>query len=255
MSGGNGFKLRSGVDDLAVWQNVVVGNEYRLPPTIHPEAVIVDIGAHIGCFAMAAYQRGARRIFCYEADSENYFQLIENVELLDHKSQVFTYNVAVWRSDLELCWNHLKLPFTDSELSNVGGGGNVLLNRSDAKKWSRVLPFDTAIDQATANGKSRVFIAKFDCEGSEWPILLTSSRLNMIDWIVGEYHEIGGPNMKYVREDQVHPTEIPMGAEVPGWSEYTAEGLKDFLEQEGFHTIVQPSPRLPWLGKFLAIRT
>lgn len=250
----NGFKLRSRVDDFAVWQSVVAGNEYRLPPKIHHDSVIVDIGAHIGCFALAAYERGARRIFCYEADSENYFQLMENVEWLDHKLQIFTYNVAVWRSDLDLCWRDLKLPFTDSELPNVGGGGNVLLNRADTKKWSRVLPFDIVIEQATNDGESRVFIAKFDCEGSEWPILLTSSKLHMIDWIVGEYHEIGGPNMKYVRDDQVHPTTIPESAKIPGWSEYTAEGLKSFLEYAGFNTIIEPSPHLPWLGKFLAVR-
>lgn len=240
---GNGFKLRSAVDDFAVWQNVVVGNEYRLPPKIHPKSIILDVGAHIGCFTAAVYERGARKIFCYEADVDNYYQLLENVESFEEGNQIFTYNAAVWRSDTET----KDLGFCASELAGVGGGGNVFLNTS---RRVRAMSLDAIIDQIG----ERVFIAKFDCEGSEWPIFLTSSRLDMIDWIVGEFHEIGGPNMKYVRNDQVHPTEIPDSAKIPGWSEYTAEGLKDFLEEKGFNTVVEPSPRLPWLGKFLAVR-
>lgn len=251
---GNGFKLRSGVDDFAVWQNVVAGNEYKLPSRFHEESIVVDIGAHIGCFALAAHQRGARKIFCYEVDPENYIRLASNVKTLD-SGFIFPYNVAVWRSDLGPSWRSLLLNFTDSEMLNVGGGGNVLL-QSDTKRRAKmvnVLPFDEVIDRATYGGK-RVFLAKFDCEGSEWPILLTSTRLHMIDWIVGEFHEIGGPNMKYVRDDQVHPKEIPQCAKVDGWNEYTAEGLKSFLEDAGFLVTIAASENLPWLGKFWAVR-
>lgn len=251
----NGFKLRSGVDDFAVWQNVVAGNEYKLPPKFHEESVVVDIGAHIGCFALAAHQRGARKIFCYEADPENYTQLLSNIKTLDSEF-VFAYNAAVWRSDLGPSWRTLYLNFTDSEMLNVGGGGNVLLSQPNANrptKIAKALPFDEVIDRATWGGQ-RVFLAKFDCEGSEWPILLTSSRLHMIDWIVGEFHEIGGPNMKYVRDDQVHPKEIPQCAKIDGWSAYTAEGLKGFLEESGFLVTIATSEHLPWLGKFWAIR-
>ncbi len=34
---------------------------------------------------------------------------------------------------------------------------------------------------------------KIDCEGAEWPILLDSLRLYMIDEIIGEYHPITNP--------------------------------------------------------------
>ena len=41
----------------------------------------------------------------------------------------------------------------------------------------------------------RARLMKIDCEGSEFPILLTSKLLTRVDRIVGEYHEIPSERM------------------------------------------------------------
>ena len=46
------------------------------------------------------------------------------------------------------------------------------------------VPFDEIVRDATDYGRKRVSILKIDCEGSEFPILLTSRTLNLVDTIL-----------------------------------------------------------------------
>ena len=52
-------------------------------------------------------------------------------------------------------------------------------------------------------------LLKLDCEGAEWPILLTSRRLHLIDEIVGEFHEIGGPFLE-IGEERPAARRVPL---------------------------------------------
>jgi hypothetical protein len=49
--------------------------------------------------------------------------------------------------------------------------------------------FDAFVLNITKQGKDRVRFLKLDCEGSEWPILVTSKMLHLVDEIRGEIHE------------------------------------------------------------------
>ena len=46
------------------------------------------------------------------------------------------------------------------------------------------VPFDKVIEAVSQQGMRRISLLKLDCEGSEYPILLTSSRLDLVDEIV-----------------------------------------------------------------------
>lgn len=239
------IRFRPQTDDFGVYQNVVLHNEYRLPSEFEKDDVIIDIGAHVGCFVCAAYLRGARTFYVYEPEPKNSELLQENLLALP-ELQGEGDRRAVWRSDREV----ESLYFTRSELEYVSGGGNVLLEEGESVA---VVQFDQVIEKASEFGRRRIRLVKLDCEGSEFPILLTSQKLHMIDAIYGEYHEIGGVNMQYVRPDQVHPTEIPEIAKVDGYKEYTVDVLVDHLEQAGFSVWTEASS-LQWLGKFWAER-
>ena len=69
------------------------------------------------------------------------------------------------------------------------GSGSVIFGVGDEVEK---IAFDDLVDDVTKNGQKRVRLLKVDCEGAEWPILLTSQRLLLIDEICGEFHEIGG---------------------------------------------------------------
>jgi hypothetical protein len=82
-------------------------------------------------------------------------------------------------------------------------------------------------DVLTAHGPARVL--KLDVEGAEFPILLTSSRLDLVDAVVGEYHEFTDDAMAALSPDSVVGTEA-----------YTAHLLFRCLRSAGFQVRALP---------------
>jgi hypothetical protein len=116
------------------------------------------------------------------------------------------------------------------------------------------LAFDDIVDAVTNRGESRVRLLKLDCEGAEWPILLTSRRLDRIDEICGEFHEIGGPYLE-IGEDR--PAQEPVFARKDR-ARFTIDVLVRCLEDAGFSVTYRrhrrPSGALEGLGLFFATR-
>jgi len=207
--------MRRGTFDQFIYEEVVERNEYRLPDRFEPADVVVDVGVHIGAFAHAALIRGCGHVHGVEADRENLRVATENLQrYIDEGAVTLTYGAA-WRSD-----------FNDDDLSFQGypsygrtvntGGGRVLPVRN-----GELLPkvnFDVFLLGATRGGEERVRFLKLDCEGSEWPILLTTKRLDLVDEIAGEFHELGadGPDS------------------VDVYSGLTCEDLVKILGEQGF---------------------
>ena len=95
---------------------------------------------------------------------------------------------------------------------------------------------------ATTTPPGRIDVLKIDCEGAEFPILLTSRLLDRIDRIVGEYHELRAQLSSHVR--------------IPGYDEFSVEGLAAGLERAGF-TVTwerQATAQFGDLGLFFAER-
>ena len=57
----SGFQFRAGTSDEAIFHNVYHQNEYGLPERLNPDAVIIDIGVHIGSFCYTALSRAPPR--------------------------------------------------------------------------------------------------------------------------------------------------------------------------------------------------
>ena len=114
--------------------------------------------------------------------------------------------------------------------------------------------FDDVVDRVTNRGRRRVRLLKLDCEGAEWPIVLTSQRLELIDEIVGEFHEIGGPFLE-IAEDRSSKTSVFRSDRVDG---FTAEEFARCLSEAGFsvtyHRHRRPSGAIEGLGLFFATR-
>ena len=206
------FRLRPGTNDEAIYKSVVTQNEYRLPRALQPDAVVVDIGVHIGSFSHLALTRGAGSLFGFEPEPSNYACARQN--LAPFGDGVHLYNHAVWRSDVP--GQHLPF-YASSDPENAGGG--TLIWESDGL-LVKVVPFDEIVDHVSRGGESRISVLKVDCEGAEFPILLTSRLLDRIDRIVGEYHELRA--------------QLPAHVRIPGYNEFVIEGLAAGLERAGF---------------------
>ena len=105
------------------------------------------------------------------------------------------------------------------------------------KELERVAPKG---ERRAAPNEPHMTLVKLDCEGAEWPILLTSRRLGRIEAFCGEYHL--GP--------------LPGLYRVPGFAAYGVEVLLRCLREQGFRALVRPQGNKPFVtGLFFAART
>ncbi|MBM4069834.1 MAG: FkbM family methyltransferase [Planctomycetes bacterium] len=231
------WRLRPGTIDRRLFRDVVIRNEYRLCERFEPDDVIVDVGAHTGAFALAVLRRGAGRVFCYEADANNFCLLERN--LRGHGPRVCIYNRIVWRSDLAVA----DLPFANHADKRNTGAGAVAEAGAKACRVATVA-FDELVANASENGQRRIRLVKLDCEGAEWPILLTARHLDCIDAICGEYH-LGS---------------FPECYQVAGAGTFSTALLEKHLTSQGFQVSCQPTvlepgqTTLSGLGLFFATR-
>ncbi len=205
--------------------------------------VVIDIGAHIGCFSFACREMGSRKIYAFEPYPENYEQLEENVGSL---SGIEISELAVFRSDLAVEGLQHSGP-----IGSNTGGGSVLYGGGNFDSESREfhLPDSAAVVTARTIALDeilgrfeRVKVLKLDCEGSEFPILLTSRLLSRVERIVGEFHEVSKDNMQVVAPE----------ARVPGVDEYTITALTECLRGAGFE--VKAKLTTCGIGLFEAVR-
>ena len=231
------FSAREGSSDASIVRSVVLENEYRLPAVLAADAVVVDVGAHIGSFSWAVTMRGAAAVYTYEPDPGNWERASSMLQPFGGRVRV--ERAAVWRSDR-----------TDDALAlsayeQVGGffntGSPGLMNPEPGAHRVASISFDRVVEDATRASPGRVRLVKLDCEGAEYPILYTSKRLDRIDALCGEYH-----NLERVLGY------IPEIARVDGFDRYDGVGLCAYLRARGF--VVDLMPRGERIGLFFAHR-
>lgn len=255
------WTFRSGTADRLIVNDVVGGNEYRLPDHFDPADIVIDIGAHIGSFAYAVMQRGGRRVWSFEPDRENCRLATAHLQSSIDAGWVTLSQKAVWRSDRDdeqLRFDGYQ-PFPRSFAGMEGivntGNGSVLWGIGEpVEKISLDAAIDTAIDES--GGATRVRLLKLDCEGAEWPILLTSRRLHLIEEITGEFHELSGDaNALEIGEDRPRTPLIFTSDRV---SRFTIDELARYLTEAGFHVEHRrhrrPGGAPEGLGMFFAMR-
>ena len=251
------WSFRDGTLDQTIFDAVVRFNEYQLPERFAPTDIVIDVGAHIGSFAHAALSRGCRNVTCIEPDRSNVGIAAGHLKSHINSGEVRLVTGAAWRSDQNV--DDLQLDgyraFPDSWLRLAGiintGSGSVLWGGGEPVAK---IAFDDIVDRATNRGERQVRWLKLDCEGAEWPILLTSRRLGLIREICGEFHEIGG---EFPGISEGRAAREPVFS-LQGYAKFTIDVLVTHLESAGF-TVAYRRHRRPngepeGLGMFFARR-
>ena len=171
------LKIRTGTTDIMVLTNIWLIQEYLDHELdIKDNDIVLDIGGHIGLFALFASQFCKKgKIFCFEPIKENYDILLENLELNAIKN-IIPFNLVVYDDSKKV---------------------KIYLNEDDAGH-SIVLPSSKSI-QADSISLKKIFddnkidicdFAKIDCEGSEYSIIdtLPPEYLKRINKMAIEYH-------------------------------------------------------------------
>ncbi len=197
------------------WLDVLGRNEYLLAPTIPADAVVIDIGANSGAFSYACLRRGAGFVLAFEPGpvaelaSKNCAEFGERFELIQR---------AVWRSDEPV----ESLSLAPSHRERHSGSVSAVLPKTGHAIAAAAIDLDSVLRRF-----EQVHILKLDCEGSEYPILMTCSELHRVEHILGEYHHVN--------------------------SEWSIDTLKQHLESVGFE-VYRIIPHEKTHGNFWARR-
>ena len=193
--------------------------------------MVLDVGGHVGSFAHAALRRGAGLVACCEPDADNFRLLRHN--LAPCADRVHLLRCAVWRSDVRVASLSLHQP------RKASATGSLQVTTDPAFQPVPVVAFDDLVEELTQGGR-RIRFLKLDCEGAEWPILLTARTLDRIDSVCGEYH-LGDYSEAF---------------HVAGFPTFTPEVLEGILSKHGFRVRTRPNLRSPDpIGNFFAHRT
>lgn len=183
------FKVRVNTSDiLVIWEiwKAKVYDDARFP--IKPDDVIVDIGAHIGGFAVRAAKLAHHgKVFAYEASSKNFAMLSEN-QSLNNATNLHIYNMAVTDQRGEM---KFFMP------GDNGALGSLLQDHSSPMEIVQTL---TLADIIADNNIQQIDYLKLDAEGAEFAILLNASAdtLSRVRRIVMEYHEFNGNGHRHL---------------------------------------------------------
>jgi len=185
------IRTNHSAQDANVVNEVLVHDGYRVQsnrPTLGDESeVVVDVGAHIGTFALLWHRRNPRaKIVCVEACPENIPVLRKNVggfaTVIDAACTYIEEDVALYNSVMDggfATGGSVVAPRTEVLASPIGSG-----HWSDSRPLRRV----TLEEIMKLASVEYIDVLKLDCEGSEYSILGKTPSFARLSFIVGEYH-------------------------------------------------------------------
>lgn len=185
----NGMRLLVRAD---IWKNLDtilnIFNEYledsRLK--LNKNDVVLDIGAHIGSFAIPAFFAGAI-VYAFEPDPEN-FRILNNslkINSISLGNRFFLENVAVFATS----------GFAKFSLGRSSSNGSLVdvgFFKMDNDARQIICKTITLEDIFQKYFIEKCYLLKMDCEGSEYDIFysINSKLLRKIEYITMEVHKV-----------------------------------------------------------------
>lgn len=155
--------------DYELWREVYHGYEYALPFNIAEDTLVVDIGAHIGAFALSAIHRGAKHVICVEPCQTN----IEHLERNLSGTSFEIIPKALYKAD-----GHVQMGFaeaTEGTIMHIGQGDSL-----PSICWSTLLKHLVGYKN---------IIVKCDAEGAEYLLCDPANDLSSIATMHVETHD------------------------------------------------------------------
>jgi len=149
------------------------------------DSIVIDIGAHIGCFAVRAAKIAKKgKVYCFEPEPQNFNILKKNVKI-NKLSNVFYFRKAVSGSQGIVS---LFIPFEQERKQTT----DYSIVKIEGKHQNRYLKVQgISLNSILSDNKiEKVDLLKIDCEGAEYQILYNAPKKTMdsFDRIIMEYH-------------------------------------------------------------------
>ena len=202
----NGTKciIRNKSDAIAFLENFFLetyeqGKEFQ----IKDNDIILDVGAHIGCFTLYASKKiNKGKIFAFEPTSESFNVLKQNVELNQLKN-IHIQNAGVLKE------SGTSVIYVDK--NNEIGNSLFLKNKNMVEEKIDIISIEDILKKYDLNS---VDLLKLDCEGAEYDIIL-----NLPENILNKFHKIAM---------EVHSIE-----------NFTIHDIEKYLEKNNFNVKIK----------------
>jgi FkbM family methyltransferase len=186
------FGARAGVGDFAVLNEIFLHQSYASGISLlRRGAVVVDIGANIGAFSIAAAQAGAAAVHAFEPLSDNFELLRENIRLNGFDPVIRPEQLAVAAKSGPAVFHYN---------ADDAGGGTFFPSIHTAWRGGaqgtgvQQLPVQCVSLQEYFEQKQIVTcdLLKLDCEGAEHDIISSlGGAADRIHAVIFEYHSDG----------------------------------------------------------------
>ncbi len=171
------IKVRSNTVDAHEVVTILSGQEYPfkiIAPALDSQAVIIDVGAHIGSFTLYLKNKLPNlRVYCFEPAQSNYNILVDNINLNSLQNVKAIKMALAGKSGPA----YLKTFGLNSNAYNLGSTGEEVVG-IDLDAFLR------------SENLGNIDLLKMDCEGAEYEILSNFKQLNKIKSIILEYHRL-----------------------------------------------------------------
>lgn len=183
----NGIKIWwRGEFDKGVIAEVFEEDVYKVHE-IPKEAVVIDIGAHIGTFTLrCAYERGCT-VYAYEPCSKNYDVLVKNIALNHLENRVKAFKLAIAN-----CSETRRFYF-QTKGSDVATNSSLFLHE-DMSHQEELVECTTLKSVFEDNHIFSCDVLKIDCEEAEKEIFDSASApyMKLANFIMLEWHNYDG---------------------------------------------------------------
>jgi FkbM family methyltransferase len=180
----NEFVIRPATQDVDIFKEVYLHDEYGVADWVRPGDRIIDIGAHIGCFALKCAEHGAGLIHCYEPHYGNRRVLNNNAVIIPSETSVIGLAIAAPHCKFALMVN-AKPTHTACHRAAADNSGPPYGPAASTRVMC------SSLSSAVSRMLGKIRLLKIDCEGSEFDAIKDPDvEWSRVDRVVMEIHEI-----------------------------------------------------------------
>ena len=170
--------VRLFTNDQFYLDKVFYSNVYKLA-NLPEKSVVVDIGAHVGYFALNSVVRGAAKVYCFEPNRYNFECLLTNTR--DVRDTIVTHNFAVLFDDSTL---EFEVPKFNENIYFDFGAIDIAEQSSEKKEVSPVFSLDSVLTKFIQDKK--IDLLKINLGGEyETDVLCASKYINCAEAVCG----------------------------------------------------------------------
>jgi len=185
------FLVRPGTTDIRIIDEVITNDAYKAIGQIEPGDVVIDVGAHIGSFAIYAASLGAK-VIAFEPATVNFDLLLRNIELngydKDHQDEPHLrgagrfprYSIKTQKAGIMAFGGEQTLYIRQGNFGGCSFYAKGILSEEVA-----TITLKKLIEAYAFGGCD---FLKIDCEGAEYDILKGFPHFDKVERIALEYH-------------------------------------------------------------------